>query len=702
MKAVDCPFAKIINGTSQFLIPVFQRDYSWTEVECEQLWRDILQIASDPTSRGHFLGSVVYISAETTSAAFTRWLLIDGQQRVTTLTLLLAALRDHIIQAGWSGTEDGPTARRVEAYFLKNIEEEGNRRPKLVLRRHDQATLQAILDGSEPPQNLSERIRDNYEWFRDQLAEFDPELVYCGINRLVIVDVTLDRGTDDPQLIFESLNSTGMDLSQSDLIRNFILMGLPEAEQTRLYKTYWSKIEGLFRGSERTFDAFVRDYLALQSRATKQEKADEIYFAFRRAFRSIGTEPERLDEFLEDLLRFSRYHAAFSLGAAASDPLREPLARLRRLVDVPAILIMRLFECHDVHRTLELDAFAGAIKLIESYVFRRAICGEQTRGYWQVFANLAYQIATDCPLKSLDIGLARQRDTYRFPDDTEFHQALTDRNVYKKRVCFELLDRLENDGSKEPTDTSNYSIEHIMPQNEKLPAEWREMLGADWADIQRQWLHRLGNLTLTGYNSKYSDRPFAEKKTISGGFEESSVRLNKYVRKQVQWASAQMKARGERLARRALSIWPRLEVDAALVQAAALEDMRQLAKRQDVGKVQMTEVARALFEQLRAMVLEIDSDIIELAEPHSVSYHGPEFFLEVLPRKDRINLLLALGFNEAEDSHGIAEDTSQRKFFVHAQYEGGVNIPIWSVGDIEIALPIIRQAHALSEHYIHD
>ena len=695
MKAIDRPFAKIINGTSQFLIPVFQRDYSWTETECEQLWRDILQISSDPTDRGHFLGSVVYISTGDMSAAFTRWLLIDGQQRVTTLTLLLAALRDHIVQTEWSGTEDGPTAKRVEAYFLKNVEEEGHRRPKLVLRRYDQATLQAILDGNEPPQDLSERIRDNYEWFRDQLAEVNPELVYRGINRLVIVDVTLDRVTDDPQLIFESLNSTGMDLSQSDLIRNFILMRLPEAEQTRLYETYWSKIEGLFRGSERTFDAFVRDYLALRSRATKQEKADEIYFAFRRAFGSIGTEPGRLDELLEDLLRFSRYHAAFSLGAAAAEPLREPLASLRHLVDVPAILIMRLFECHDVHGTLESDAFVGAIELIESYVFRRAICGEQTRGYWQVFANLAYQIDPDCPLKSLAVGLARQRDRYRFPDDTEFHQALTNRDIYGKRVCFELLDRLENDGSKEPTDTSNYSIEHIMPQNEKLSAEWREMLGADWVSVQRQWLHCLGNLTLTGYNSKYSNRPFAEKKTISGGFEESSIRLNKYVREQAQWTPAQMEARGELLARRALSIWPRLEVDAALVQAAEIEDMRQRAKRRDVGKVQMTEEARALFEQLRAMVLEIDSDIIELAEPHSVSYHGPEFFLEVLPRKNRINLLLALDFNEAEDPHGIAKDTSQRKFFVYAQYEGGVNIPIWSTDDIELALPIIRQAHAL-------
>ena len=649
MKAIDCPFAQIINGTSQFLIPVFQRDYSWTEAECEQLWKDILNIASDKTERGHFLGSVVYISTGDSVASFTQWLLIDGQQRVTTLTLLLAALRDYIIQTEWSGTEDGPTVNRIEAYFLKNVQEEGRRRHKLVLRRHDQETLQAILDRNELPHDHSERIRENYEWFRDRLAEVDPESVYRGVNRLRIVEVTLDRGTDDPQLIFESLNSTGMGLSQSDLIRNFILMRLPEAEQTRLYEIYWSKIESLFRGSERTFDTFVRDYLALQTHATKQEKADEIYFAFRRTFGSIGKESERLEELLKRLLRFTRYHAAFSLGAEVAEPLQKPLARLRRLVDVPAILIMQLFECHDVHKTLELGAFANAIKLIESYVFRRAICGEQTRGYWQVFANLAYKIDREFPLRSLTIGLAQQRGTYRFPDDTEFRQALTERDLYGKRVCFELLERLENDGSNEPTDTSNYSIEHILPQNEKLPEEWREMLGAHWVDIQRQWLHRLGNLTLTGYNSKYSDRPFVEKKAIRGGFEESSVRLNKYVREQARWTPDQMKDRGELLARRAISIWPQLTVDAALVRAADIEEMRQRAKRKDVSEVLMTPKARELFVQLRTAVFDVDSDIIELAEPHSVSYHGPEFFLEVLPRNNRINLLLALDFNEVED-----------------------------------------------------
>ncbi|MEE9394842.1 MAG: DUF262 domain-containing protein [Planctomycetota bacterium] len=693
MKAIDCPFSRIINGTSQFLIPVFQRDYSWTEAECEQLWQDVLRIADDKTDRGHFIGSVVYISSGDSSANFPRWLLIDGQQRVTTLTLLLAALRDHILDTKWSGTEDGPTAKRVEAYFLKNVEEDGPRRPKLVLRRHDQATLQAVLDRTDDPHDFSERIRDNYEWFREQFTNADPEAVYRGIGRLIVVDVTLDRGTDDPQLVFESLNSTGMDLSQSDLIRNFILMRLPEAEQTRLYDTYWNKIEGLFRGSERTFDAFVRDYLALRSRATKQGKADEIYFAFRREFGSIG--PDGLDELLGDLLRFARYHAAFSLGAKAPDPVLGPLARLRRLVDVPAILVMRLFECHEALGTLSAVQFAQAIELTESYVFRRALCGAQTRGYWQIFANLAYQVDSDRPFESLAVGVARQRDAYRFPNNEEFYLALTERDVYGKRVCFDLLDRLENDGSKEPTDTSKYSIEHIMPQNEKLSAEWRDMLGHDWPDVQRLWLHRLGNLTLTGYNSKYSDRAFPDKKTIADGFEESSVRLNKYVREQPQWTPAEMEVRGQMLANRALDIWPPLMVDASLVQAAELEDMRRRSKRRDVGKVKMSPVARELFEQLRTSVMEIDGNIIELAEPRSVSYHGPQFFLEVLPRKNRLNLLLALDFNEVDDPLGIAKDTSQRKFFVHAQYDGGVNIPIWTSEDLVQALPIIRQAHSM-------
>ncbi|MBE3050160.1 DUF262 domain-containing protein [Candidatus Bathyarchaeota archaeon] len=696
MKAIDRPFTKIINGTTQFVIPVFQRDYNWTEAECEQLWKDIIQVAAGPPDSAHFLGSVVYVSTGDSSAGFTRWLMIDGQQRVTTLTLLLTALRDHIHESGWTGSEDGPTTKRIEAYFLKNVQEEGAREHKLVLRRHDQATLQALINRQELSAEISERVRDNYEFFREQLNDADPEEVYRGVGRLVVVDVTLDRGRDDPQLIFESLNSTGMDLSQSDLIRNFILMRLPEREQTQLYEAYWSKIEDLFRGSEKTFDAFVRDYLALRTQASKQEKADEVYFAFRRTFGSISSKPQELDAFLKELLRFARYHAAFSIGADAPESLRQPLARLRRQVDVPAILVMRLYECYDQLETLSEQQFAEAIGLIESYVFRRAICGEQTRGYWQIFANLAYHIDPERPFETLKVGLARQRDTYRFPDDDEFKKALEERDIYGKRVCFDLLDRLENHGSREPTDTSKYSIEHIMPQNENLAPEWQDMLGDNWRDVQREWLHRFGNLTLTGYNSTYSDRPFDEKKTITGGFNESSVRLNKFVREQQVWTSAEMERRGKELARRALSIWPPLVVDKALIEAAKQEEMQALAKRRDVAKVQMSQKARRLFELLRERIRDMDGDIVELAEKRSVSYHGPAFFLEVLPRKNKINLLLALDFNEVHDPSGIAQDASQRKFFFYAQYEGGVNVPIREPEDIDKAMPMVRQAHEVA------
>ncbi len=696
MKAIDRPFTKIINGTTQFVIPVFQRDYSWTEAQCEQLWKDILQIAADATERSHFLGSVVYVSTGDSSAGFTRWLLIDGQQRVTTLTLLLVALRDHIKESGWSGTEDGPTVKRVDAYFLKNVQEEGDREHKLVLRRHDQATLHALIDGQELPKNLSERIRDSYDFFLERLKETDPEAVYRGIGRLVVVDVALDRGTDDPQLIFESLNSTGMDLSQSDLIRNFILMRLPEREQTQLYETYWSKIEDLFRGSEKTFDAFIRDYLALYTEASKQERANEIYFAFRRIFGSISSKPEELNAFLQRLLRFARYHAAFSIGADAPELLREPLDSLRRLTDVPATLVMRLFECYDQSGTLSEQQFAEAIRLIESYVFRRAICGEQTHAYWQAFANIAYRIDLQRPLEMLKVGLARQRDNYRFPDDVEFRKALEERDSYGKRVCFHLLDRLENHDSKEPTDTTKYSIEHIMPQNEELVPEWREMLGDNWRDMQQQWLHRLGNLTLTGYNSTYSDRPFNEKKTITGGFDESSVRLNRFVREQSVWTAEEMEQRGKILAKRSLSIWPALIVDQLLIDAAKQEEMQLLAKRRDVAKVPMTQMTRELFEFLRSRISGMDGEIIELAEKNSVSYHSPIFFMELLPRKKKMQLLLALDFNEVHDPFDIAQDTSQRKFYANAQYDGGVCITIRKTEDIEKAMPMIRQAHEVA------
>ncbi len=698
MKAIDFPFTKIINGTTQFVIPVFQRDYTWdAETQCAQLWRDVLRASRTSGERGHFLGSIVYIATGDSLAGFTRWMLIDSQQRLTTLTLLLAALRDHISETKWSGGENDPTPKRIDAYFLKNVQEEGDREQKLVLRRHDQATLRAIVDGKEPPHEASDHIRDNYNYFREQLSAIDPADVYRGIARLLIVDVALDRQTDDPQLIFESLNSTGVDLSQADLIRNFILMRLPDKEQTELYETYWSKIEALFLGSEWTFDAFARDYVALKTEASKQEKAGEIYYAFRDFFPTLTEKSGGLDKALADMMRHARHYAAFSIGRDVSGERGRLLAEIRRHVDVPAILVMRLLECRDHLNVLSEKDFLEALRLIESYTVRRAICGYQTRSYWQIFANLAYGIGEQHPLNDLKVALARQHENYRFPSDAEFERTLKEGDLYGLRICRHLLEGLENYDTKEPTDTAGYSIEHIMPQNERLRRGWREMLGKNWKDIQKTWVHRLGNLTLTGYNSTYSDKDFAEKKTVDGGFSDSSVRLNKYVREQTVWTPREMSVRMDALAKRSLEVWPPLVVEQSLIAAADQLEKRKLAARRDVTKIKMTAAARGLFEELRTRVLALDSEILELAEPNSISFHGPAFFLEILPRRHKLTLLLALDFNEVvDDPLGLAKDATEKKFFVHASYEGGVSMSIWDVEAIQGALPLIRQAHAVS------
>lgn len=694
MKAQHIFFPKIINGASQFVIPVFQRDYSWAEENCRQLWKDILLIAQAPGERGHFIGSVVYIQSGDSNAGFSRWLLIDGQQRMTTLTLLMAALRDHIIETGWSTDGDGPVAKKIDAYFLRNPLEDGEKAFKLQLRRHDNATLQAIIAGSALPDAPSANLRENYELFRDLLKEADPAQVYAGINRLMLVDVTLERGVDDPQLIFESLNSTGVNLSASDLIRNFILMSLTEKEQTRLYRDYWGKIEDLFRGSDRVFANFIRDYLALRSKSAKLERSDLVYTAFRRAFGGIGHDPAALEALLVDLLRRARQYAAFAVGSGTDERARA-FAQLRHLADVPAILSMRLLEVQEVNKTLPEPQLLEALRLIESYLLRRAVIGAQSRGYGLEFAKLAYRIEDTQPLASLKAALARMPAAYAFPENAEFERALLEGDLYHKRVCKQVLDGLENRDSKEQSDTSAYSIEHIMPQNEKMPEPWRLMLGEGWKGVHQTWLHRLGNLTLTGYNSTYSDKPLAEKQTIEHGFRQSSVRLNQDVRDATVWTEVQMRARGERLAARALDIWPRLDADTKMIREMEREELKARAASRNLDRVEMTDAAKAMFDTLRARIRADFPEVIEMAETKTVSYHDPEFFLEVIPRKRGLSLLIGIDYNEVDGPDETVRDTGNYSFVTNASYQGGVLINLRDGDPLDLAMRVVTQARAL-------
>ena len=330
MKAVNQAFTTLLSGNKQFVVPVLQRDYSWTAEQCERLWHDVWQ-AGGTELTPHFMGSVVYVDTGQTNAAFSSWLVIDGQQRLTTLMLLLIALRNHIRDTRWAGGEGSPTAEKIDACFLRNTLEEGAKRCKLALRRHDDATFRSLVDGDALDEaNGSAFVLNAFDWFAGQMAkESNPCLidrVWRGICGLEIVTVTLDE-IDHPQIVLESLNATGEDLTQSDLVRNHLLMELDEPDRTALYEEYWADIEERFVRTGVSMDCFLRDYMALKSNPDSSaptastnlhRRASHIHEEFKNFKREHVGHIGGLEALLEDIRRFAGdYLALMGHGAKA-------------------------------------------------------------------------------------------------------------------------------------------------------------------------------------------------------------------------------------------------------------------------------------------------------------------------------------------------------------------------------------------------
>ena len=693
MEAHDILLRPLLEGSKQFIIPVFQRDYSWTETQCDQLWRDVKRVGSNASLKVHFMGSVVYIAAEDSTADVPRWLLIDGQQRLTTITLMLIALRDRMRR---DRQEDWPLPEQVEHQFLLNQYATGERRHKLQLRRRDNATLQWLIDRRNEcdaaPERLSERILENYQDFKARLEEEDPKVIYEGLLKLKLVHVILTRGQDDPQMIFESLNSTGMDLTPGDLVRNYVLMRQEEAVQTELYHTRWLPIEQAFGSRYREkFDTFLNHYLVLRLRQNKPVKAADVYPQFKVYFtEAMGS--RTVAEELEDMGRYAQYYVRYALGKESNADLKAAFTALARQVDVGAPPVMQLYAHHAAGK-LDAKGFAEAVWLLESYVFRRSICGMQTRGLGSIMATLANRIKAEAPLLSLKVALKTRSANQRFPSDEEFRSALDTKDIYGLDNCKVLLDRLENHGTKERSSTATYTIEHIMPQNEDLVKEWQDMLGSEWKQVHQTYLHRLGNLTLTGYNPEYSDKSFTEKKTMKGGFNESPLRLNKYIREQESWTEAQMTERGQNLARMALKEWPTLKVDDRDVQQARLAELQERSSKYSESTLNLSEEAAALFQELREALLALGSDMVEVFHSKSVTYRTLEYVVEVLPRTRHLVLLYNLEFAELSAPIEGTEDMALRSFVVNAQETGGVLYRVHDIDQIATAVQIAQQVY---------
>lgn len=696
-------YTELIGGSVQFVIPVFQRDYSWAEEQCARLWEDV-ERAGKKGDGEHFFGPVVYISTAGQSAAFTRWRLIDGQQRMTTVSLLMAAIRDHIKEQPASQNIINE-ADKIEPYFLVNTQEKGDQRPKLVLRRWDEPTLRWIVDSAREPadNDKSKILHRNYWFFRNKLnlRGTDVNIILKGIYSLTIVDVRLDRIKDDPQQIFDSLNSTGLDLTQTDQARNYVLMGLEDNLQTKLYNEHWQELERLYSGRANELDNFLRDFVALETEATKLIRADQVYASFRVAFDDDKNDTAKLEDLLCRMTRFGRYHAAFVIGSHKFPRvIDDHLRRLRTLATTPAILIMRLLELDDLKHFAEGE-LAEALTLVESYLVRRYVCGLPAHSYWQQFSKLAYALRANDVLGSLKAGLHLLKSNYAFPTNQEFKQALKEANLYNRSICRTVLDGLENRNSKEQTDTRLYQIEHIMPQNDKLSEDWQRMLGKDWKEVQAIYLHRLGNLTLTAYNQKYSDRPFEEKKTIDHGFNDSPLRLNKYVAQQPKWTRDEMAERGEKLSVQALGIWRNLEVPPdSLRHAKESELLRESQGDVRVVREGMDDETKNLFDAFDDFIKSLGKDVIEVVKPKSVSYHhNAEFFCEMITRARAIQVLLAVKLGECvETSLAVCDTADSPKAIPNSQqYDAHCYVWLETVEEVAACGPLVRQALAVSK-----
>lgn len=657
---------KFIEDAKQFVIPIYQRKYSWEIEQCNQLWEDIIR-AGKAESGGHFIGSIVYVGDS--DAHNAPLLVIDGQQRLTTLTLLITALADAV---GAEEPREGFSSEKLRGYYLTNPLESGDLHYKLKLSDVDRETLFSIIGGRNQPDEHSFRVMQNYKFFEERLKNIDGNIktVCRGLSKLLIVYVALSRKEDNPQLIFESMNSTGRELSQADLIRNFILMDLSPDFQEKLYNQFWRPMEVAF-GQEAYvthFDKFMRHYLTVKT--GNIPRLAEVYDVFKR-YASPEIANTDAESLVEDIRNFARYYCAMALGAESDPSLRMVFHDLRELkVDVAYPFLLVLYGDYSSGK-LPKDEFLEAVRLVEAYVFRRAICAIPTNSLNKTFATFTKALQKDRYLESIKANFLLMSSSYRrFPTDDEFGQKIQTRDLYNFRNRSYWLRRFENFDRKERVPVDEYTIEHIMPQSEQLSNAWKVALGEEWERVHQTYLHTLGNLTLTGYNSEFSNHSFKVKRDTKGGFRQSPLRINSDLGELDDWNEETIKSRAIKLAAQAIDVW-----QAPVVAADVLETYQSRAKETATYSIEdhphlANSPTRELFEVFRREVVRLDPCINEEFLRHYVAYKAETNFVDVVPQAKQLCLSLNMSFSEISDPRKICRDVS--------------GIVRWGNGDVEV------------------
>lgn len=563
LQAGETTLNKLLNTSRQFIVPIFQRNYSWQKSQYEQLWFDILRASKFKEKQNHFIGSIVYIDMGTPAGRPQQLLLIDGQQRLTTISILLCAIKDYVQK--FNLETKLINLAKIKNQFLYNSDEIYEDRYKLLLNVQDKETYIKLIDNTIFTVNKPViNIIKCYEFFYERIEDFikqhgQIDEIYAGIFKLSLVSISLDKDSDNPQMIFESMNSTGKDLSQTDLLRNYLLMDLTPEKQTRLYKTYWKPMEELFgediyKNDVNKFDYFIRDFLTLKSDTGHICKINNVYENFKRYYLDNNCEKFAV---LKDLFTYAKYYACIDLLQEKDDELKLYWQEFKKLDShVVYPFLLNLYDDYSCQILIKED-FKKILQVVISYLWRRAICEIPTNSLSKTFATLYQAVDKDDYVNSVIKAFVFKSSYKRFPSDYEVREKLQTKDIYHFRLRKYLLEALENYYHKEPIDlnTANYTIEHIMPQNIEHNLLWQQMLGEDWQEVHSLYLHTLGNLTITGYNAEMSNKSFGEKVNGESGFKHSHLKLNESIVQCDVWNKKAIQRRTNILTDIILKIW---------------------------------------------------------------------------------------------------------------------------------------------------
>ncbi|HEY6141967.1 MAG TPA: DUF262 and DUF1524 domain-containing protein [Flavobacterium sp.] len=680
MKATSANLLSVIKGPKQFVIPIYQRTYSWQLAQCRQLFSDILKIGTSKSSSGHFVGSVVYFQESIYNTTdVPQLLIIDGQQRVTTVCLIILALSEFLKK---NDIELETNASKLRNYYLLNSDEEGDLRYKLLLTRKDKETYVNLLNDLPQPEKHSQRIAENYQYFVDNINTENAISLYNGIMNLFVVDVTLEKEKDNPQLIFESMNSTGLDLSQADLIRNYILMGQEIKVQNLLYEKYWFPMEQNFGNDYVShFDRFMRDFLS--AKTSTIPNINNVYNAFKSFANGL-----LIEDIVADITEYSSYYANMVLHKEKDNNLLNAFKNLSILrVDVAYPFLLSVYNDFS-KQVITKDIFLEVLKLVENYVFRRAICGVPTNSLNKTFLILYKSINKKEYIESLASTMQLFGGYKRFPPDNEFMREIKVKDLYNFRSKSYFLSKIENHKRKEWVSIAEYTVEHIMPQNQNLNIEWQEMLGNNWKELQNTYLHTLGNLTLTGYNSELSDKSFSHKKMHEGGFNNSPLNLNAYLRTCDQWNESHIQNRATELSEKASLIWQYPNVSEEKLQLYKDVEKRE-ANEYDISHYDyLNGEILMIFEEIRKRILELDESVKEEYKKLYIAYKTSTNFVDIVPQKSRLRLSLNMPFSELIDPDQLCKDITE----LGRWGNGDVEIGVSSLAEINKVMDFIQQA----------